>query len=514
MGGGLSLLRKRGKKTPIDDDGEGSDDAKKIIALIKELEENIKIWTQKLEDIVEKDNAPKLELRFRQERAEMIRRLALLRHRPRIPNDDMPVISLSTYHRARGSTSATLRILKRGTESGPCLCGRCDVFCPNEFDLTLCANCNHKLAAHEAPVGSKPLPEFLGGFPARKPTRKEKYRMTQRSDKLRDPSYFKYTDDDRNAAILDPLEEIQNKGTNETHSQNESTNEMNSQDTKNGVDNTGSDEDSIDSADPEVEDEINQAHIEQELTENGFSAEAGKGMLTYKDGSHFDGEWAVFKKHGKIERHGYGTMHYASGEVHTGDFERDVRHGKGRLIHSDGSVFIGEWKYGEIVGEGRGAMPSADGSGKYIGQWYNGQRQGRGTMVSSSGDEYSGEWFDDLFHGFGTFIAANGDVYEGTFVRGEMTGFGTMKWANGDTFTGNWCNGIMHGDGTFTSGIDGSIYRGNFENGEKIGHGVIELQSGDSFSGHFEGSSTENVFGIIKTSAGDQFEVCPRDFQL
>ena len=499
MGGGLSLLLKR-KKSEDEDEGEGSDDAKRIIALIKELEENIKVWTKKIEDIVEKDNAPKLELRFRQERAEMIRRLALLRHRPRIPKHDMPVLSLSKYHRARGSTSETMRILKRGSEAGACLCGKCDVFCPNEFDLNLCANCNHKLGAHKAPAGSRPLRDYSGGFPAREPTRKDKQRMTQRSDKIRDPSYFQYTDDERNAATLDPLSEIPSA--------------ENTEASENGID-VRDEEDSIDTVESDVEDEINQAHIEQELMDNGFSADAGKGTLTYGDGSFYEGQWAVFEKHGKIERHGYGVMHFCSGEVHSGFFERDVRHGEGKLIHADGSVYHGEWKFGEIVGVGRGAMPSADGSGKYVGQWYNGLRQGHGTMVSASGDEYTGEFFDDLFHGFGNFTAANGDQYSGTFVRGEMTGVGTMKWkATGDSYSGSWCEGIMHGEGTFTSGTDGSIYRGNFENGEKIGHGVIELAGGDSFSGHFEGGSTDDVFGIIKTSAGDQFEVCPRDFQL
>ena len=497
MGSGIFT---KAKPEP-NDDSEGSADAKRILALITALEQDVVTWNRKIAEAVEKNTSPQLELRFRHERAEMVRRLGLLRRRPKIPHDDQPVITLSTYHRARGSTSATLRILKRGAESGACMCGKCEVFCPNEYDLSLCATCNHKLEAHQPPEGSKPFQRsaLAHSFPAREPTRKDKERMTQRSDLIGDPSYFVHTDDDRKRAKDAPPRP---EGIDGPHFY--ATN----QDDHNDVD-------SIDSAEPEVEDEINQAHIEQELIDNGFSAEAGRGLLTYADESHYDGEWAVFEKHGKIERHGYGTMHYASGEVHAGDFERDVRHGKGKLIHADGSVYHGEWKYGEIWGEGRGSMPSADGSSKYVGQWYNGQRQGRGTMVSSSGDEYAGEFFDDLFHGFGKFVAANGDEYEGTWIKGEMTGKGTMKWkASQDTYTGSFSQGIMHGEGTFVSGADGSTYRGNFENGMKIGHGVIELAGGDSFSGTFDGDSTDGVFGIIKTSAGDQFEVCPRDFRL
>jgi hypothetical protein len=521
MGG--AIFKKAALAEP-DDDGEGSADAKRIIQLIEGLEKDIATWNAKIADAVEKDTAPQIELRFRHERAEMIRRLGLLRRRPKTPRDDQPVITLSTYHRARGSTSATLRILKRGAESGACMCGKCEVFCPNEYDLSLCATCNHKLEAHQPPEGSTPFQRsaLAHSFPVREPTRKDKERMTQRSDLIGDPSYFEPTDDDRNRARDAPPrpEGIDGPDFHSNGDQREDEQDVfdldverrDDADKKLGKDD---DEHSVDTAEPEVEDEINQAHIEQELIDNGFSAEAGRGLLTYADESHYDGEWAVFEKHGKIERHGYGTMHYKSGEVHAGDFQRDVRHGKGKLIHADGSVYHGEWKYGEISGDGRGSMPSADGSGKYVGQWFNGQRQGRGTMVSATGDEYSGEFFDDLFHGFGTFIAANGDEYVGTWMKGEMTGKGTMKWrANGDSYTGSWSQGIMHGEGTFVSGTDGSTYRGRFENGEKIGHGVIELAGGDSFSGLFDGDSTDGVFGIIKTSAGDQFEVCPRDFRL
>ena len=102
---------------------------KRIIAMIKRLEEDVEAWTRKITDVVEKDNAPQLEKRLRHERAELVRRLGLLRRRPKIPHDDQPVITLSSYHCARGSTSATLRILKRGAESGACMCGKCDVFC-------------------------------------------------------------------------------------------------------------------------------------------------------------------------------------------------------------------------------------------------------------------------------------------------------------------------------------------------------------------------------------------------
>ncbi len=485
--------------SPREPHPDGSADARRILAAIRQLERDIATWSRKIDELDGEQN-PKLELRFRHERTEMVRRLGLLRHRPRVPDDDQPVVSLSAYHRARGKTSATMALLRRVDAARECLCGDCPRFYPNDFDLSLCAHCGHRIEAHTVPgEEDMPLPRTGKTFPARAPTtRKVKRLMTQAPNP--DPSHFAATDLDRAAvdAPARPFPGVDGPGFFDNPAAPAAEEEPQEDD---------------DDSDLELPDTVTQEDIEEELTDNGFSAEAGRAQLTYLDESHYDGEWAVFEEGGKIERHGYGSMHYATGEVHSGDWERDVRHGRGKLIHSDGSVFRGAWEYGEIRGAGSGAMPSEDGSGKYVGDWYNGQRQGKGTMVSSEGDSYTGEWYQDLMHGKGEFTACNGDQYEGTFIRGEMEGIGTMRWAeSGDKYTGHWSGGVMHGDGNFTSGVDGSIYRGLFVHGEKVGHGVIELAGGTSYSGLFTGADTDQVFGIIKTAAGDSFEVRPRSF--
>jgi len=507
MGAGQAILNaftqhhNSGKKYDDDDDPSsdgGSQTALQIIAEIKRLEANIQTWSKKIYDVQDQQ----LQDKYTAERAEMVRRLGILRHRPKIPEDDIDIISMSPYSRTKGSTSEALQLLKLGQDAGKCLCNQCSKFVPNTYDAALCKNCEHPLSYHLS--DGKKIKKSDSTYPRRYPTRKELDRTAMFSEMPRtDPSYFPTTLIDqakdappRLAGKDDPIDYVPPEELEPIDTPADPPSTMNP------------------AQDDVVQDKICGTDIEQELIDAGFSAEAGRGMLTYADDSHYDGEWAVFEMGGKIERHGYGSMHYATGEIHSGDFVRDLRHGNGKLVHPDGSCYFGAWKWGEIVEEGKGAMPSEDGSGKYVGEWYDGQRQGMGTMVTVDGDSFEGEWYEDMMHGYGTFSANNGDVYTGTFVRGEMEGIGVMKWFNGDRYDGKWSNGVMHGEGTFFSGVDQSLFTGNFVDGEKIGHGVIELSSGDSYSGLFDGNNgCDTVFGVISTSDGKSFQVRPRSFR-
>lgn len=54
------------------------------------------------------------------------------------------------------------------------------------------------------------------------------------------------------------------------------------------------------------------------------------------------------------------------------------------------------------------------GSGvRYIGQFSNGLRHGKGKQVWEDYSLYEGYWMEDRANGRGRLIHANGDVYEG-----------------------------------------------------------------------------------------------------
>ena len=61
-----------------------------------------------------------------------------------------------------------------------------------------------------------------------------------------------------------------------------------------------------------------------------------------------------------------------------------------------------------------------------------GEEQGRGTMVSASGDMYEGQWRGGKRHGHGKMTYATGDVHVGQYVEGRKHGRGKGNSAAGD----------------------------------------------------------------------------------
>ena len=66
---------------------------------------------------------------------------------------------------------------------------------------------------------------------------------------------------------------------------------------------------------------------------------------------------------------------------------------------------------------------------KYVGEWKNGIRHGKGSQIHPDGWKYKGEWKGGLFHGQGTYTWSNGEKYVGEWKDGE-------RW-NGTSFDQN-----------------------------------------------------------------------------
>lgn len=69
---------------------------------------------------------------------------------------------------------------------------------------------------------------------------------------------------------------------------------------------------------------------------------------------------------------------------------------------------------------GQGTHTSEAAKTQYVGQWENGEKQGRGVMTYPDGSKYDGEWKSGERHGKGALNMANGDRYVGTFKHGEV----------------------------------------------------------------------------------------------
>lgn len=62
--------------------------------------------------------------------------------------------------------------------------------------------------------------------------------------------------------------------------------------------------------------------------------------------------------------------------------------------------------------------------------------------------KYVGEWKNDKKHGKGVMEYKNGNKYEGSFFEGSITGKGTLNYNESDSrikYEGDWQNENRHG---------------------------------------------------------------------
>jgi SH3-like domain-containing protein len=125
---------------------------------------------------------------------------------------------------------------------------------------------------------------------------------------------------------------------------------------------------------------------------------------------------------------------------------------------------------------GHGTDIQLDGS-KYVGEFSEGVRNGKGSMTYPDGTTYVGNWQNDNFHGKGTLVSVGKFEHTGEFANGVRHGQGTLKKVDGITYVGQWANDLPNGQGVKTL-ADGMQYSGEFKNGLMYGSGTLVMPDG------------------------------------
>lgn len=109
------------------------------------------------------------------------------------------------------------------------------------------------------------------------------------------------------------------------------------------------------------------------------------------------------------------------------------------VTSSDGVKFVGEVKDGSTrSGTAEITLPNGE---RYVGEFQNFKRHGRGTATFPNGESYVGEFRDDKYNGRGSFTYANGEKYVGDFRNGFRDGWGSQYDRNGrEIISGRWQN--------------------------------------------------------------------------
>ena len=107
-----------------------------------------------------------------------------------------------------------------------------------------------------------------------------------------------------------------------------------------------------------------------------------------------------------------GTFIYNNGDKYVGEFKEGARDGKGKYTYTNGNKYIGQWTEGKKNGKGEFTFSNGN---KYIGDFVNGNWTGKGTLTNFFGDRYIGDFKDGKRHGKGIISSLNGFTYEGVF---------------------------------------------------------------------------------------------------
>jgi hypothetical protein len=99
---------------------------------------------------------------------------------------------------------------------------------------------------------------------------------------------------------------------------------------------------------------------------------------------------------------------------------------------------------------------------------YQGDLEGRGTLIFKDGARYDGEFKNGKRNGCGTNTEANSSTYMGQFKNDQFNGIGLLSLSDGARYIGEFRNKRCQGQGTFVP-PDGTPQQGLWQNNQLIG---------------------------------------------
>lgn len=156
---------------------------------------------------------------------------------------------------------------------------------------------------------------------------------------------------------------------------------------------------------------------------------------------------------------------------YVGDYKNGLRHGKGVLIDLEGNSYDAEFKYGNLYGKANILYTNGN---KYEGNMRYNLLHGYGKMTYEDGGKYQGDYMNGSKSGYGVYKNKYGDVYDGEFEIDNFHGHGILTLKNDILIKrkeGIWFDNYQHGQGKIIY-KDNTIYKGSFKFGLKDGPGV------------------------------------------
>ena len=226
---------------------------------------------------------------------------------------------------------------------------------------------------------------------------------------------------------------------------------------------------------------------------NGFME--GEGIIKFDSGNkcgRFEGQMVA----GKFCGDGILTWKDSNDNglfLYRGTFENGKKHGKGIMIWFNYDVYEGEFKDDKMEGKGILYYHSANGEyKKYEGEFVNNKKHGQGKVEFKNGDIYEGEWKNDIREGVGEITYSEKDEgertrYIGDFLNNHRTGKGKLIWRDGQLYEGDFVHDVMQGFGILSychhDAQNRSKYIGRFRNNQPHGDGKMIWKDGKKYEG-------------------------------
>jgi hypothetical protein len=175
----------------------------------------------------------------------------------------------------------------------------------------------------------------------------------------------------------------------------------------------------------------------------------GKGSFFWKSGDKYEGYFANNMMHGRgtciwinderyegdyimNNRTGEGTYYWPNGDKYVGHFENNMRHGKGTYYYENGARYEGPWVQDKKEGNGVFTWNNGD---RYDGHFSNDVKDGYGNYFIQSKKarymikycprckKYVGQWKDGLKSGRGSCYNKKGKlIFQGDFANDRPVG--------------------------------------------------------------------------------------------
>eukprot|EP00915_Cephaloidophora_sp_WS-2016_P009863 GHVH01014218.1.p1 GENE.GHVH01014218.1~~GHVH01014218.1.p1 ORF type:complete len:406 (+),score=73.31 GHVH01014218.1:132-1349(+) len=191
----------------------------------------------------------------------------------------------------------------------------------------------------------------------------------------------------------------------------------------------------------------------------------GWGVISYKGGAFYYGQI------NSCSMEGYGIYVYPSGALCKGFWEAGKLNSYSVFLLADGSTeYRGVMAQDKRCGLGMEVEP--DDTGRYIGMFEKGIKDGRGRSIIGGDHSFVGFYNNNaMLYGFYRF--PSGSYYIGQFELDQMSGMGTMYYINGTKYVGKWVQGKQQGLGIMYKPEGGIDYSGYWRDNKRHGRGFV-----------------------------------------